>query len=344
MERDYATMLSEREYEARVEYNEEFDKHGKVFMPNNIFSKFSDKEIFVTRKKNRTTGEWEMKNYKTPHVAEAYSYLYLNTWLYRNAKYGAMDGQFTTVGGLKELIGYSADNKTLNYIISKDGILDGLGLTKTLKFKEAPLTYTMEEGFVDFSLYSQYEGTDGIDLNFGSKTFKYPVFALEDVDGEYGYGTFNGGLDGGNIANTTHVDFEVFKKCMTNTNLGCTAFYIYSYLKSRCDMNNGVIEVGLDKITERTGVGRGARDKALKFLKAHGLITCLPASFYIGAGKGDGASVYYVNEANEYTAEEQEFTTRKLFPKEALEDKEEKQKKIEGYWGEQDSNEIFKNN
>lgn len=297
-------VITKKELLSRVEYYKEQDKHGKVFIPNNIFEILSTDE--------------ELKNKNSKNIAEAYCYLYLNTWLYRNAKYGWMQDEMTQVGALKEIIGLSVKNKDFNYVIKKGGVLDRLGLTRTLNFKEAPLEYSWEDGtlrFFDqeeqdlFKHPQQVEDEKQYKKSTRNKSFKYPVFGLESEDGEYGLGTYFGYIN-----NTHHVDFEIFVECMTNPKLGCTAFYIYSFLSHKCDVAGGNIEISGDTISIQTGINRTIRDKALHGLKAFRLITCIPAPFVVGADKGEGANVYIVNGIENVTKEEHDYMKRKLIP------------------------------
>ncbi|PFW91329.1 hypothetical protein COL32_08905 [Bacillus pseudomycoides] len=289
--------LTEREFKSIIEYYEREDKHGKVFLLNSLFETLS-KEESLTKTGERTT----------THVDVAYSYLYLITWLYRNAKYGVMSDQNTDVGTLKELIGFTSKEKRINYIIKKNGILDQLGLTKTIPYKEAPYSYTIDDdNVIDFETITQA----GIKVENNRKTIKEPIFGLYDSDGEYGYGTFFGGVDSDNISKTHNIDFKIFIKCMTNKNLGTDAFYIYSFLKSKCDVAGGTIEIAHDTIMKQTGITRGKMNIALDGLKKHGLIKCFPATYVINS-EADGASVYSCQGIGGYSEEEMKYITRNV--------------------------------
>jgi hypothetical protein len=332
-------MLTKKELLWRLEYFNEQDKYGKVFIPNKIFGLLTQKGVFATEVKDRTTGEKVLREMKAPHVAEAYCFTFLFAWIYRNAKYGEMDYKYTTTGALKEIIGYSADNKTLNYIIKDGGVLDNLGLTRTENFYYAPTDYEInDEGFLEFFTFEdrdswkhpnqiEDEKKDGLRPNFGVRTFKYPVFGLESEDGEYGEGTFFGFIE-----NTHFIDFEIFVECMTNPNLGCTAFYLYGFLSHKCDVAGGQIEIGGDTITKQTGVKQRTREKALDALKKHNLVTCYPAPYIVGAGKGEGANVYSVNGIKDFTSTPKTYVKRRLLSKEQQEKKEDFINDIERFY------------
>jgi hypothetical protein len=311
-----SVRLTKKELLSRVEYYEKWDKQGQVAIPNSIF------EIL--------TKDEELMSKKAPDVAVAYTYLYSVTWFYRNAKYGVMDGKATDIGAIKNVIGLSPINKDFNYVIKKGGVLDRLGLTKTLTYKEAPVEIIWNEGLEGFVTWQERENMKhpkqiddekemGITPNNKRKQIKYPVFALENKDGEYGEGTF------WNWENTHTVPIEVFIECMTNDYLGCTAFYIYAYLYSRCGMNGGRIEVSLEKISAVTGVRDSSRDKALDNLKKFNLIKCFASDYIIGKGDLETPANTYmvVSEANLFNHQAMPYLKRKVIYKEQYEKKQE---------------------
>ncbi|MBS4207468.1 hypothetical protein [Bacillus sp. FJAT-50079] len=276
----------------RLQFTTDNRKYGKVFMPNDLFARLSKEKALTKKNKER----------KSTHVDVAYTYLYLVSWFYRNAKYGELSDSLTDTGAFKEVIGFSPKSKEIDYIIKKNGVLDQMGLTKTLPFKEAPILAGFDEDILQF-IYA-----DSLKTKTWSnrKVFKYPIFCLEDDD-EHGLGTFFGYID-----NTHHVDFRVFMQCITNKNLGTSAFYIYSFLKHKCDVAGGNIEIGLSKISEQTGITEKKRDKALDYLKRHNLIKCIPAPFVVGAEEGEGANIYICNGVESYIEEEKKYSKRQL--------------------------------
>lgn len=282
-----------------VDYNKNDDKYGKIFIPNDIFERLRDEEK-LTKKGKRTS----------TYVDVAYSYLFYMAWLYRNAKYGVMADSDSDVGRIKEVLGYSATNKEINHITGRNGVLECMGLLKAEPFKKAPITYSYNNGMIEF----QYvEDVDYIEIKNKRKFIKYPIFGLERFgEDEFGYGTFNAKLDNANIANTHHVDFDVFARCMTNKELGTGAFYIYSFLKHKCDVAGGNIEIAYDTIQQQTGMLEGSTKKAIEGLRKYGLVTCTPAPFIVGADEGEGANIYVCNGTREYVEEGKEYSKRIL--------------------------------
>lgn len=83
-----------------VQFNEYNGYESKLYMPN---------EIFADLKAN-------IKN--TPHIAFAYSYIYLVTWMYRYTKH-IVGQEVISNSTIKEILGYSAVTRTINYLIKK---------------------------------------------------------------------------------------------------------------------------------------------------------------------------------------------------------------------------------
>ena len=259
-----------------LRYLLEFDsKHQqKVGIPNDIFVILSQDE--------------ELNVAKAPHVAYAYTYVFLTAWLYKYAKY-SLPFEVTDLSNLKEIIGLSPIEKRYNFIIKKGGVLDRLGITKTVNFKEASYKYVWEDGdFWGFVTYEEWlakqDSRDiedmkavGFIFNTKRKQIKYPIFGLDKrmVNGEEIDGTFY------EWGNSHAVPMDVFIECMTNDNLGATAFYIYAYLYSLCGMNDGSIEVSLDRMKFITGIRHTSINTALHYLKAYNLIKCYPATFVL---------------------------------------------------------------
>ena len=205
--------LSKRELKSLIEWNDS-DTKAQIYIPNDVFEMLAkDEELNKSNGTRRST-----------HVAEAYCYLVLVTYLYRNCKYRWI--QDPSMKALQTVVGFNYDYKKFNYVIKKDGVLDKLGLTKTISLKDAPVGYDITDGgFVDFYTQADLDKEDDPrnveerKAHTGSvknAKVKEPLFALYNEDGEYGYGTFFGILDGENVSNTHKVDMEVFIECMTN--------------------------------------------------------------------------------------------------------------------------------
>ena len=195
------------------------------------------------------------------HVAFAYSYYYLICWLYRYAKYGELH---IDVKLIKEILGYNATNKKLDYLIKKGGLLDEIGLTETST--DYPLLWTFENEDLEFTMLSDFD--DEIRKYYYQQKgknykVKIPVKALSR-NGENG--TFY------DIGYTHEMGFDTFVTCM-ESELGCSGFYLFGYLKYRCD-KFGEYTVPLDRLGEEVGMSKNTVDKYLTLLCNEGLVEC----------------------------------------------------------------------
>jgi len=134
---------------------------------------------------------------------------------------------------IKTLLGYNPDNKTVNYIIKKNGILDQIGYSYTTN--DYPIAWSFENGEVSFTLISEldkeYKKLIGAENERNSK-IKYPVKCFhrheESLDEDILDGTYY------DIANTHCISFEAFAKCMEDDSLGVVGFYLYGFMKMKC--------------------------------------------------------------------------------------------------------------
>src|SRR5699024_9742820 len=148
------------------------DKENYLLMPNEVMEMLKDSEL---------------KDARGEHIAVAYSYLYLTTWMYRYAKYSDIDPLYTTTKGLKNILGVSPTSVSYNYIIKKNGLLDELGLTRTESFTEAPVQWEFnpdDKEFIDFTLFNELSDDLQKVMSGGQsvkrRQIKYPVLALEN--------------------------------------------------------------------------------------------------------------------------------------------------------------------
>lgn len=236
-----------------VNYNE---KESKLFMPN---------EVFEELKRN-------IKN--TPHVAFSYTYLYLITWLYRYTKYFNVNVLLNN-DKIKEILSYNPKQQTLNYLIKRNGLLDELEYTKTTK--DYPVSWEYDEYSgkgITFQLHSKLDVEYHEYVPPAPKGFflKQPVFAFKrvliDEEGEeYEIdGTFY------NTDNTHMIPFEVFLYSMSNPKIGCTGFYLYSFLNHKTDLFEYGYDTPLTKLSEDTGIAERTLDKYLGVLKEYKMI------------------------------------------------------------------------
>ncbi|MEK4871222.1 hypothetical protein [Niallia sp. FSL W8-1348] len=286
--------LTKLELKGIVQYD---NKENYLLMPNEVI------EMLVK--------DEELNKKKAPHVAFAYTYLYMITWLYRYAKYGVMSFEDVTKSAILKMMGIAETSSEYNYIVKKGGVLDRLGLTATLSYTEAPINWwTNEEdshGFPEFTYFYELEETIKQMILNGQTTkrrqFKEPLLAtgyrnpLNEEEGEEAY---NGTFYEGGKEYTHLVGFDVFLECITNPSLGFVAFYLYAFIKVRMGANTEV-SISLEGITKYSGILPTTRDKYLKELKGFGLIRSLPENYCLErGGYHTEPSTYWVKEATEW--------------------------------------------
>jgi hypothetical protein len=241
------------------QYNDYEGAERNIYMPNEIFEDLQN----------------NIKN--TPHIAFAYTYTYLVTWLYRYCKYTVAKGGISN-SKIKEILGYAPDTRSVNYLIVKNGLLDKIGYLET--HKNFPIWWDIEDG-LEFTLIN--EADDKTDPNYSYElsteklirnnvpknfTVKYPVKAFNRIIDEEDIedGTFF------EVENTHLIPFEVFLYCMSNDGIGCTGFYLYSYLKHMNDVFVGGYDISLEDLAEETGIADRTLDKYLGMLKGYQMI------------------------------------------------------------------------
>lgn len=238
-----------------LHYNE---KESKIYMPNEIFYDLG--------------GEIEDGN----HIPFAYSYIYLCTWLYRHTKHFNPDVYDNNI--IKQILGYDKSNRTLNYLIKKNGLLDEIGYLESVR--DFPISWEIEDKQLVFHMFSDYPDYP---VKMSNRFFlKYPVTAFTrkelDNDEYYMEGTFY------NVTNTHMIPFEVFLFCMSKKELGVSAFYMYSYLKYRCDVDGGKCDISISLLSDELKLSLTTTKKYLSLLKSYKMIDFFHNQDYFVAG------------------------------------------------------------
>lgn len=261
------------------------DSDQMVNIPNEIF-----KQLKVLSNK---------KDKKGSHITFAYSYIYLYTWLYRYCKYYNYP---ITTEEVKQLLGYSATNKTMNYLVKKNGLLEELNLLKTTT--DYPVYYEFVDKSIQFETLSQQDEYLKEILrkrHSNNYTIKLPIFAFErEIEGEMDNGTFYD-------AYRTHIiDFNVFKFCMLNNELGCTAFYLYGYLKMNDYHYYGDFRATAKRISNETGIGEQTIIRHEKAMREYNMVELIHNMDYVSKTIDPNeriASTHKIKQFNEFTYE-----------------------------------------
>lgn len=298
-------IITKQELETVLQFNKKYENY--LLMPNEVIEK-----LVKCKELEDSTA-----------VAVAYAYTYLITYMYRYAKYGVMAFEETSVKGIKKMLGLSPTNNTYDYIIKKGGVLDQLGITKTLSMTQSPIAVwvDMEHDFEfpEFQLFADLEDeTKEIILNgqtMKKRTFKYPVLALEEREPIEGLAC-NGTIFGAGKDYTHMIPMEAFLKCMSNPELGATAFYLYAFIRARYGKNKSV-QISLNGISDNSGIRPTTRDKYLKLLRQYGMIGVQVEDFVVGRDDYNAhieteSNTYWIFETDFNSVKEEALQTRKI--------------------------------
>jgi hypothetical protein len=150
-----------------------------------------------------------------------------------------------TAKEIKQKLGYSPINKKVDYLIKRDGVLDEIGYTETIS--DFPVSWELTQyNSPVFTPISEYKNAypemfkkndiSYIVINPNFKV-KKPVKAFyrtrESIDNNIVDGTFYEPF------NTHAITYDVFDFFMNNDKLGAVGFYIYGYLKYKCETCGG---------------------------------------------------------------------------------------------------------
>jgi hypothetical protein len=232
-----------------------------VYIPNEIFSDLVECDELVEGKTKQTSAR-----------AVAYTYTYICHWLYRYCKW-VSDDRKVTQADLKQVLGYSRDNKTIDYIIKKNGVIENLGYLTTTN--DYPVSYFFEDDCIDFNTIKEQKQLCNEEVkkylnNDKNYKIKCPVKAFhrttKSIENKILDGTFYG------VESTHQVPFQVFVYCMTNEDIGILGFYLYSFLKHRNDIFRQGVDISHHKLSKETGVLLTKVDECLKLMKSHNMI------------------------------------------------------------------------
>jgi len=231
-----------------VNFNEE---EGGIYIPNEIFNDIQGKLSEISS-----------------HVAFAYSYYYLITYLYRFTKYRLGEGYFTQAK-LKEFLGYSATNKKVDFIIKKGGVLDELGYTETIT--DYPIDWHSNDlNMIVFKYVRSLKSEEMQDVNkseVNSRNFKAKKPVKAFMREGYECGTFYG------VENTHYIPVYDFLQCMYDKELGINAFYLYGFLRMMYDKFPRGYKVSAPELMDLTGLKRSTLFKYMRKLEQEKFIS-----------------------------------------------------------------------
>lgn len=272
-------------------------KENSLFLPNEIFE---DYKKYIANK---------------THIPVAYSYSYIVTWLYRYAKYFNTE-EIIDNKKIKEILGYSPNNQSLDYLFKKNGLLDHIGYFESVR--DYPVSWHYSETVdEELSFFMSSEIDEELKDKFPivPKRFflKRPVKAFDRFELAFGEdgseeeyempGTFS------YVGNTHLIEFEIFLFCMTTKNIGCVGFYLYSFISQKNDHYKEGYDASIERLERESGIPSRTIIKYLRILRSYKMIdvTHNQEFFVINMPKGD-------RKANTYTTRDHAFFSDDTVP------------------------------
>lgn len=231
--------FSKKEY-SKLNYNKEYER--AIGMSSNVFDILSEVE------------EWNNLGKSGKSYCYAFTYYYLQTWLYMYCKYEIIQINFKSPMAkvIKSMIGVSPNNKTFDFITREGGILDKYKLTKTIPYKQCPVKrHVSDDGEVSFTFEKDYYS--GIkSYGFGNQSrntkVKEPLLSTKErvIDGEIYDGSYS------DKRMTFMTDFEVFIYCIENEDIGFIGFTLYMFMMNNKNKYGKKFGITIDRICETT--------------------------------------------------------------------------------------------
>jgi len=274
--------MNEKELKELIKYNDEYE--SKLALPNELFKWI---KTMVSQGK-----------LKPAHCGFVWSYIYFMTYLFRYAKWYYIQ---PTTSEIKSILGYTPTNKTLDYIIKQNGLLEQEDILTTIDDFVAYVE--REDGELVFGYVSElYNSVLEFrkERKIGNRVkCKYPVFGFEE---EYGATFYNSEY-------TTMIDFNVFARCMSDKELGVNTFYIYSWLKHMNDINDDY-KTTRKILSGQLNMSEGTLHKYLDVMRSYRIVDVIYNMDYFSKGwKEDEreASSYSINDYSKFTYEKVEY-------------------------------------
>ncbi|WP_340002070.1 hypothetical protein [Oceanobacillus sp. FSL K6-0127] len=248
MSRKRQAFYTKAELERILNLNE---KEHRIFMLNEIFGDLNDAL-------HDEDGNKIEECRSTTHIAYAYSYYYLANYMWRYGKFYIGDG-FDAIDEkiMKQILGFPKNNKSLNYLTKRNGVLVNMGYVEKVTDKPVGYIYVdtvvrdgkLKKEIDDFIMESEYPEIYGnkkaSKANFPIKAYFRDEYAKED---NYYNGTF------WEIENTHHIDIDIFIYCMSEPELGVEGFYLYSFLKMATDKFERGFDCSYKRMARLTGL------------------------------------------------------------------------------------------
>jgi|GEM_PF-1789525 len=257
---------------------------------------------------------------KSVHIGFTYSYIYLQTYMYR---YSTYDRYVPKTSEIKELLTYNPTEQRTDYIIKKNGLLEQKDiLTTTNEFPVISEMMDADNGIdrvpeittiQEFCNEHQHETVDEWRKKMGitrRNDCKYPVFAFER---EYDDGCVEGTFF--DISDTHLIDMDAFLFCMSTDGIGVNGFYVYAYLLDKSNKFNNDFKATHKRIATETGLSEKTIQRVMDSLRSHNLITTIHNNEYFSFAISKDKripSIHKVNMSADFSANKIEYKKLKF--------------------------------
>lgn len=222
-----------------------------IYTPNEIFEDLLNSDI------------------KPNHYAFTYTYYFTISYLYRHAAYHYIT---PTIEDLKVHLGLNSEYKPINYIIKKGGVLDKLGYTESTT--NYPIShYYNEDDFIEFEYVKEQPDQireSYLDRHNNRYSIRVPLKMLSR-DALTNPNNLDGTLY--QTINTHATELSVANYMLSNSELGYTAFYIYQFLKYKCDESSSIglegYRIDYERFSEMVGLSVKTINKYINLMKKY---------------------------------------------------------------------------
>lgn len=192
-----------------------------------------------------------------------FGYIWLVSYLWKYSKYG--ENKYD-VGTIKSILGSSAEDKRLDYLVKRNGVLDKQGYTEPSR--DFPITTSFEGDVVVITTVNDIGENEKKDYlkNYGNRYFcKKPLK-------QYGRNGKPGLMFSRD--DTFSLTVSEFTRTVLCREIGVDGFYLYAYIKLKLKItNSSKVLIWFTELKEVTGFCDKTIRKYINSLQAAGMIS-----------------------------------------------------------------------